>query len=460
MSKQKVFAVFDIGKTNKKLLLFDEHYRLLQEESARFEETRDEDGFPAENLTRLEDWIQEGFRRLLLHKKYLVEALNISAYGASFVHVSGSGMPLTPLYNYLKPYPQKWRDRFYEQYGGEELVSRETASPALGSLNSGLQMYRLKYEQPDIFNRIQYSLHLPQYLSFYLSGRPAAELTSIGCHTLLWDFNQHRYHDWVIAEGLEKKFPAILPPDTMQTIASGGQKIKVGIGLHDSSAALIPYLKSFSEPFVLISTGTWSISLNPFNDSPLTGEDLRHDCLCYLTPGGRPVKAARLFAGREHEEQTKRLAAHFSVQENKYNSIRFDPMLFDRLQHNTENSSPGKEGNGLRSSAFAGRSLDEFSTYQEAYHQLMFDIVAQQFCSTSRVLSGTRVRKIFVDGGFGKNELYMNMLARYFPDLQIYAADVAQASALGAALLLNGSGVEKKQGLDGSLVTCKAFRAE
>jgi sugar (pentulose or hexulose) kinase len=41
-----------------------------------------------------------------------------------------------------------------------------------------------------------------------------------------------------------------------------------------------------------------------------------------------------------------------------------------------------------------------------------------------------------VDGGFSKNEWYMRLLARAFPDLEVYAAEVAQASALGATLMV------------------------
>jgi glycerol kinase len=42
-----------------------------------------------------------------------------------------------------------------------------------------------------------------------------------------------------------------------------------------------------------------------------------------------------------------------------------------------------------------------------------------------------------VDGGFGKNEIYMNLLAKAFPDMEIYAASVAQATSLGAALAIH-----------------------
>jgi glycerol kinase len=41
-----------------------------------------------------------------------------------------------------------------------------------------------------------------------------------------------------------------------------------------------------------------------------------------------------------------------------------------------------------------------------------------------------------VDGGFSKNEWYMRLLARAFPQVEVFAAEVAQASALGAALMV------------------------
>ncbi len=83
--------------------------------------------------------------------------------------------------------------------------------------------------------------------------------------------------------------------------------------MHDSSAALIPYLIAFDDPFVLVSTGTWCISMNPFNHTALTENELKNDCLCYLAYNGAPVKSSRLFAGNEHEQQVIRLAAYFNV---------------------------------------------------------------------------------------------------------------------------------------------------
>ena len=48
-------------------------------------------------------------------------------------------------------------------------------------------------------------------------------------------------------------------------------------------------------------------------------------------------------------------------------------------------------------------------------------------------------KRIFVDGGFGKNEIYMNLLANAFFGIEVYATFVGQASSLGAALTIHDS---------------------
>ncbi|MFT4153996.1 FGGY-family carbohydrate kinase [Parafilimonas sp.] len=430
-------AIFDVGKTNKKLFLFDEQYNILHEESSKFEEIKDEDGFECEDVHALTEWIKNSFDKVCSNPSFNVKAVNFSAYGASFVHVDENGNPATPLYNYLKPYPEKLKQQFYNTYGGESLIARQTASPVLGSLNSGMQLYRLKCEQPDVFKRIQYSMHLPQYLSYILSSKPTCDITSIGCHTQLWHFQKNNYHNWVQAEEIDKKFPAIFNSNAVINIANHKNNIAVGIGLHDSSAALIPYLKLFKEPFVLISTGTWCISLNPFNTTVLSDYELHNDCLCYLSYEGKPVKASRLFAGYEHEQQVKKLAAHFNTGEDYYKTIVFNHSLLKQSdrQHVIKNIS--SQSAMVQQSAFANRPLQNFKTYEEAYHQFMSDIIAQQVFSTKLVLANAPVKQIFVDGGFGKNDVYMNLLAAAFPGIEVFAASIPQASALGAALALH-----------------------
>lgn len=453
-----MILIFDIGKTNKKIFLFDEQYKILYEESTRLEETKDEDGFACEDINALTTWVQQKFSAIVLRKDIEVKAVNFSAYGASFVHLNNSKKPITPLYNYLKPFPEKLKQQFYDTYGGENLIAKQTASPVLGSLNSGLQLYRLKYAQPEVYEQIKYSLHLPQYLSFIISSGITSDITSIGCHTHLWNFQKYTYHDWVYKEEFDKNFPPVYNSDKTISILNDGRKISVGIGLHDSSAALIPYLKSFAEPFVLISTGTWCISLNPFNSSMLTDYELHNDCLCYLSYEGKPVKASRLFAGFEHEKQVKRLADHFNKDVHYYKTIFCDSSLLKKLQKQNAIKQFHSQTKMLQQSDFEKRSLNNFETYEEAYHQLMADIITQQVFSTKLVLAQTPVKQIFVDGGFSTNDVYMNLLAAAFPYIKVYAATTAQASALGAALALRDQ--LNKSDIPSGLIELKYYAAK
>ncbi|RAJ88025.1 sugar (pentulose or hexulose) kinase [Chitinophaga dinghuensis] len=422
MKKTPVIVIFDVGKTNKKLLLFDEQYQLIFERTARFNETTDEDGDPCENLESLRLSVFDSLREVFKKKDVEVKAINCSTYGASFVYIDEEGRPLTPLYNYLKQYPAALQQNFYHQYGGEDLLSVQMSSPVLGSLNSGMQLYRLKYEQPAIFQATRYALHLPQYMSYLLTGVPASDITSIGCHTNLWNFQENKYHHWVYQEGIYEKLAPIMPAAQVLPPLFPGNTYQIGTGLHDSSAALIPYLVCFHEPFILLSTGTWCISLNPFNHTPLTAAELRQDCLCYMTYQGNPVKASRLFAGYEHEQQMKRIAAHFGQATLKYRHMEYDPTL------------PLKPA-GI----FAERDLHQFSTDTAAYHQLLFDLAAQQYQATRLVMNDNSVKRIFVDGGFSKNQIYMNMLAMLFTGVEVFAASMAQATAMGAALAIHNA---------------------
>ena len=436
MNALPVILIFDVGKTNKKVLLFNQEYKLVLEKSVQLPEATDEDGDPCEDVALLSNWIMEMFREISADSAYEIVAVNFSAYGASFVHLGQNDKPASPLYNYLKPFPPELRNQFYDTYGGEVTVSKQTASPVLGNLNSGLQLYRLRYQKPDTFNQIKYSLHLPQFLSYLISGNTCSDITSIGCHTCLWDFTRSGYHEWVYREGIEAKLAPIRNGDDVVHIDLGGRRVAVGVGLHDSSAALIPYLSNFHEPFILISTGTWCISLNPYNQSPLTEDELKKDCLLYLAYKGNPVKASRLFAGYEHEEQVKRLAGFFKVEVNYYKQVAYNRNLISKLRDNPQVSGEGEAMNPGKS-LFGGRDLGEFNNYEEAYHQLISDLVQQQLLSTNLVLKDSRVKRIFVDGGFSKNPIYMHLLAAAFPDIEIFAASVAQATAMGAALAIH-----------------------
>ena len=447
-----VIAIFDIGKTNKKLFLFDEQYHVVFETATTLPETKDEDGDACEDIAALIAWVKDTGLKVLADKLFEIKAINFSTYGASFVFIDANGKVLTPLYNYLKPYPQQLNNNFYTNYGGEENFSVTAASPVLGNLNSGMQLYRLKNEQPEIFKQTAFALHLPQYISYLITNHTCSDITSIGCHTNLWNFQKNDYHEWVVKEGIATILAPVLPCTTTIAFKNDADEIQCGIGLHDSSAALIPYLMNFHEPFVLISTGTWCISLNPFNHVVLTADELKNDCLCYMSYHAKPVKASRLFAGYEHEETVKKLAAHFNKPENYYKQVLFDASLLSNLELLQQNKHVPV---GVRPSSFAEKELNNFETYEVAYHQFIFDMMIQQKTSTSFILSDN-ITRIFVDGGFSKNPVYMNLLATAFPSVEVFAASIPQSTARGAALAVHHAW--NKKPIPSDLIELKYFK--
>ena len=368
--------------------------------------------------------------------EYQICALNFSGYGATVVFVDEKGDAVSPLYNYLKAFPEGLFP--YSKYGGEDEFARATASPILGNLNSGLQAFRVSQVGADVWSKTRWVMHWPNFLSSIFTGNFASEITSIGCHTALWDFDKKTYHDWVTDFGLRNKLPEIVPSNT--SYLNEETNIPVGLGLHDSSSALVPYLRVMHSPFLLLSTGTWCIAMNPFDEEPLSAIELKNDVLCFLQGNGKPVKAARLFAGNTHEIQIKRLQEHYQASPTQYKSVEFNASYLEVLDDQMKNipSVDQAHMDYLVDCDFNARDLNKFPTYELAYVQLMIDLACQQIFSLRLLLKeGTPVTKILVDGGFSKNSLYMNFLVHAFPAFEIYGAEVAQASSLGAALMMH-----------------------
>lgn len=436
-----VTAIFDIGRTNKKFFLFDASFREVHREYTSFAMIEDEDGFPTEDVHALRNWLREVFDRILSAQEYRVKAINFSSYGASFVHLDADGKILTPLYNYNKPLDDKLLDGFYEKYGPEAAFTLQTGSDRSGMLNSGLQLYWLKHTRPKVFARIRYSLHLPQFLSYVFTGIPISEYTSIGCHTALWDYEKKDYHDWVYAEELHRILPPIVSTETSINMNYNGRRIRIGVGIHDSSAALLPYIRSEGKPFVLVSTGTWSVTLNPFAKGGLTEEDLWSNCINYMRIDGKPVKAARLFLGEEYKFQTTWLAERYGVKPDHHTKVRFDEAVYKSL---VSRFMPCFSFQFLGGVNMSKTTLKSGWTYVEAYHQLMLELVNAQVSSIAAAIGGSKVKKLFIDGGFSDNEVYIKLLAHQFRKLKLRTTDSSLGSALGAAIAISDKELNSK----------------
>jgi hypothetical protein len=417
--KEKVIAIFDIGKTNKKLLLFNYNLNLVSETETRFEEKLDDDDFECDNIEMIEKWIKESITMLIRSDKYDLTALNFATYGATLAYLNSEGQRIAPVYNYLKPIDDRIPERLYRRYGGQDEFCRRTASPALGMLNSGIQILWLKSTKPDLFSKIRYILLFPQYLSFLISGKICSEHTSIGCHTGLWDFDNMKYHPWVNDQGLD--LPQPLPVETVTEVEIEGKKIITGIGIHDSSSSLAPYFSGDRGKFLLISTGTWCINMNPFNPEKLSVEQLDRDCLCYMSVESQPVKSSRLFLGNMHETGVEMLNDHFRTTDDFFKSVDYDQDLLKMLKTKYTGDKRAFFNSGPGSREFKERiDLFDFKSFDEGYHQLMSELCDLTIEAIKLILpEKDNIENIYITGGFGKNKIFLKLLAKSFPSKKV-----------------------------------------
>jgi sugar (pentulose or hexulose) kinase len=444
--KEPVIAIFDIGKTNKKLLLFNTDLRIVSEAEQRFAEICDDDGFGCDDIELIEAWIKDSVSGLLKSDRYDLKAVNFTTYGATLVYLDEKGKRLTPVYNYLKPMEERISENLYKKFGGRDEFCRRTASPALGMLNSGLQPLWLKAEKPEIFEKIWTILHFPQYLSYTLTGKIYSEHTSIGCHTALWDFDNMNYHQWVNAFGF--KLPEPVPVETVNEVEIEGSKIMVGIGIHDSSASLAPYFSASNGKFLLLSTGTWCINMNPFNTERLTAEQLDRDCLCYLSITRQPVKSSRFWLGHLHETAADKISLHFGKPRDYFKKTFHDRKLSAAIKKKYNGRKIFFKQPSYLRELNESADMYEFGTFEEAYHQLMIELCDFTAEAIDLILpENDETSNIYITGGFSGNKLFIDLIREAFPSKKVWTSEIGNATALGAALVISGAAPDLNLGL-------------
>ena len=212
--------------------------------------------------------------------------------------------------------------------------------------------------------------------------------------------------------------------------------MKIGVGIHDSSSALLPYIRADKKPFLLISTGTWSITLNPFSNETLSEEDLQNDCLNYMQIDGKPVKASRLFLGNEYKIQVDKLHTHYSKDYGDHRKMEFDQNVYLKLKEDYRHYFRFESLQSDRNQP-QKTTLKQFQTFKEAFHQLMLELMELQIQSVERVIGNSDISKLYVDGGFADNQIYIGLLSNHFRNLKLQTTKSPLGSALGAAMVIS-----------------------
>ena len=194
--------VIDIGKTNAKLTLIDADGLTLREERCANNILTD-GPYPHHDTERLWAWMLETFRTFAGIAK--IGAIVPVTHGATAALVDDDGLVL-PILDYESKLPEE----IDAEYALVRPAFSETYSPNLpAGLNLGRQLAWLERRFPTEFARAKYILMYPQYWAWRLSGVAASEVTSLGCHTDLWDTVAQDYSSLVVHKGWGSLFPSM-----------------------------------------------------------------------------------------------------------------------------------------------------------------------------------------------------------------------------------------------------------
>jgi sugar (pentulose or hexulose) kinase len=222
----------------------------------------------------------------------------------------------------------------------------------------------------------------------------------------------------------------------------------VGIGIHDSSASLAPYFSINKGNFILLSTGTWCINMNPFNSEKLTADQLDKDCLCYMSITRQPVKSSRLFLGNMHETGLKIINEHFNRPESYYKKVKADKALSAVLKNRFGDRKIFFQTGPYSREFREYVDMYEFVSFEEAYHQLMIELCDLTADSVRLVIpANDDIENLYITGGFSKNELFLDLICQAFPTKKVFTSEISNSSALGAALVISGKKPELNLGM-------------
>jgi sugar (pentulose or hexulose) kinase len=294
-------AVFDVGKTNMKVVVFDATGKVVAERGHPNAPLAPDAKWPYLKLGTESAWTFLIGALKELGARFSIEAISIAAHGAAGVLVTDEGDALPAM-----DYEFQGCDDVAAEYEKIRPPFDETKSPYLTrGLNLGKQLFYLQRRYPTEFAAAKAFLGYPQYWSWRLSGGAATEFTAMGAHTDLWHPYEGGPSSMVDKLGWRRLFPPMRKAwDTLGTLkrevaAETGlaPDVRVICGAHDSNASLVPHLVSRDDPFTVISTGTWVIIMAIGGRAEL---DPKADMLANVDVRGKPTPTARFMGGREY----------------------------------------------------------------------------------------------------------------------------------------------------------------
>ncbi|MDR0689145.1 MAG: carbohydrate kinase [Spirochaetaceae bacterium] len=465
-------VVIDIGMTNKKVAIYDDALTQIDAQYRVFP-PKEFEGLEAHDLEAMEEWFIT--RLAEAAKTYPVKAIAVTTHGATFTAVGRDGKPSVPCIYYTHEPGEKFHRRFYEQFGSPEELQARTGTPYLKAMiNTAKGIFFARECFPGDFQNTAHILLYPQYWGYRFTGKTGVEGTYMGCHSYLWDQLAGRFSSVAEGLGVSSLMPGELSNswDILGTITEElAQKTGlprdtiVTLGIHDSNSSLLPHFAKKGETgFVLNSTGTWCVIMNPVKQYGFAPEELGKVVFFNISAFREPVKTAIFLGGQEFETWSRVLMdLHKREDLPPYDKARYLSILEKKTLFLLPELTPGtgqfprsksrvvEDGESYSFDDISrGRVLPPcFKDYETGFAVLRISLVMQTLTALERTGLAPGA-EVFTEGGFRKNEAYNALVSASLPDNRVFLTDIAEATALGAAMTakmaLTGKGLADLSG--------------
>lgn len=421
MTVPRHIAVIDIGKTNAKVALVD--LATLGEVALRRTANAPlrQPPYPHHDVEALWTFILDSLASL--NREQRIDAISITTHGATGALVDASGGLVLPVLDYEFDGP----DRLAAEYDATRPAFAETGTPRLPlGLNLGAQFFWQQKSFPAEFARAAAILMYPQYWALRLTGVFANEVTSLGCHTDLWNPWTADFSSLVDSLNWRRLMAPVRPardrlgPILPALAARTGldPQTPVFCGLHDSNASLLPHLLSDAPPFSVVSTGTWVVSMAVGGRTVKL--DPARDTLVNVNALGDPVPSARFMGGREFSLLTEGRPENWTEDDIAVVLTR-KALLLPSTQQGS-GPFPHQAATWLDADRINdGQRFGAISFYLALMTATCLDLIGAD---------GPTI----VEGPFARNRLFVGMLAASI-GRAVVASEAATGTSIGAALL-------------------------
>jgi sugar (pentulose or hexulose) kinase len=416
--KPRGIVVVDVGYTNTKAILFSSDLKIISERKIASTHSQGLD-YKTIDAEPVIEFLQKALPELdaILPIDYIVPC----AHGACIVSLDAADELVFPIMDYASEPPAE----LIASYRKIEPPFSEVFCTLLPmALTHTMQLYWQQHIDPNRFAKIKTILPWMQYIAFRLCGVAATEISSMACQSQLINVKTGEPSSLALSQGWGKFFAPMRK--AWERLGIYAKPLRgdahVLTGIHDSSANYLRYLAAGLTDFTLLSTGTWVISFNSAAD--IKKLDHTKDTNTNTDIFGNAVSCSRFFGGKELEILSHGADAGLA-----------DLTIVAKLVEQGTQALPSftDSGGPIPNTGNKGLVIGPQPKNPEEWASLAALYCAQMVSAQLDAVQSQN--QIIVDGPFATHPIFLSLLAQLRSGQSVYASDMRDGTAAGAACL-------------------------